>query len=291
MVKFLGFLKLLFISFAGLLLAGCSLSDMAAKILPDEVERQMGQVIEAVTERDIDAIKAMGSEEFKALDNLEEGFKQVFEQIVSGDAVETKLVNAQVKSQKSLVEDGITIYSAQYERIYEDGTNLYTIVMVKQGEDECCALHAVNLKTFKTSPSASVEFSFKGKGMKHFAVLGLAITVPVFIIFMLIKCVRTKDLQRKWLWFIFILVGLYGVVFNWNTGDLSMSLLSRPEGGGVTINFIDFKILGASIEKTGAYAPWILEVGFPLGAVIFWFKARKIRRQTADIFDGTDAAK
>lgn len=50
-------------------------------------------------------------------------------------------------------------------------------------------------------------FTFKNKGMLHIVFLILSIITPIFILTVLVICVRTKIKKRKWLWIIFILLG------------------------------------------------------------------------------------
>ncbi len=40
---------------------------------------------------------------------------------------------------------------------------------------------------------------------------------------------------------------------------------------------IAFKIPGVGMVKMGLYAPWILKVSFPLGAILFLIKRRKLQ--------------
>ncbi len=278
-------LQLFVVLVTGFLLSSCSLSDVAAKILPDAAQTQMVEIIDAVVRKDLEFIKARGSEEFTAAENLDADFEAIFEYIFSGEATETKLVDAQINFKKSLNETSVTYYTGVYERIYKEGTNIYTIILLKNKNDACCNLLNVNVKQFDVSPSEVTKFTFKDKGFKHYIVFALALITPLFIIFMLVKCVRTKGLKRKWLWVIFILVGMYGITFNWYNGDLAAAFISKTDGG-VTFNFINLYVLGTSVTKTGPMAPWIFEIGFPLGAVLFWFKARKIARETIRVFDG-----
>ncbi len=273
-----------FILLTGLVIAGCSLSDMAAKLLPDEAEIQMVNIIDAITRQDLEFIKDQGSEEFNAVDNIEEGFEAIFKYIVPGDVLETKLVNAHINYNNPAGRPSVTFYTGQYERTYDAGVNLYTIVMVKKEGQQCCKLQNVNIRKFDVSPSEATKFTLKNKSIKHYSVLALAFIVPLFIVFTLVKCIRTKGLKRKWLWIIFILFGMYGITFNWYNGDLTMSFLEKRADGGVTFNFISLNLLGVGVAKTGPLSPWIFDIGFPLGAVLFWFKLRKMARATAAVF-------
>jgi hypothetical protein len=75
------------------------------------------------------------------------------------------------------------------------------------------------------------------------------------------------------LWIIFILIGLAKLNLDWTTGQMGFRLIA-------------FQIPGAGISKMGLYAPWILSVSVPLGAILFliW----KLQRTTDPNADNTD---
>lgn len=106
-------------------------------------------------------------------------------------------------------------------------------------------------------------FSFRQAGPLHYVFLVGAIAIPSFILITLIQCIRTKLPRRKWLWIIFILVGFVQFSLNWSTGETAV----RP---------LFFQLLGAGAMSAGMYAPWILSISIPIGAVAFWFKRRRL---------------
>jgi hypothetical protein len=99
------------------------------------------------------------------------------------------------------------------------------------------------------------RFALGGKSAVHYLVLAGCIASPCIILYALIACARAK-VRRKWLWIIFILLGLMQIRLNWTTGAW---------------NFNPFSVVlfGAGYSALGPYAPWILEFGFPIGAIIF----------------------
>ncbi len=241
----------------------------------------MEELIQDFMRHDLEAIKASGSDDFNKLENIDEGINEIFEFIIEGKANEIKLITANNQYSKSLGTVSVTFYTGQYEVNYPDGSNIYTILLVKKGESPCCSLQNIKVNKYDSPPIDLTKFTFKGKGFMHYIVLFLTILIPIFIVINLVKCVRTKNLKRKWLWFLFILVGIYGVTFNWYTGQIGMSLITKTETG-IHINFINFNILGAGVTKSGPFEPWLFELGFPLGAIIFWFKSKKLARTKND---------
>jgi hypothetical protein len=101
------------------------------------------------------------------------------------------------------------------------------------------------------------RFSLAGKSGLQYVILGLAVAAPIFTFFVLAVCLRTRNQTRKWLWAIFILVGVGKLGVNWTTGALIFTPLAVniPCGGATTTN--------------GFYGPWVVAVHFPLGAILF----------------------
>ncbi len=83
------------------------------------------------------------------------------------------------------------------------------------------------------------------------------LTLIAFVI-----AVRTK-LRRKWLWLLFILVGVGHLSINWTTGQLSFQPI-----------YIVLCSIGAFRPLYGA---WLLHVAFPLGAVIFLVRRKQLQ--------------
>jgi len=87
---------------------------MAAKLLPDEAEVQMVNIIDAIARQDFEFIKGQGSQEFNAVDNMEEGLEAIFEYVVPGDVLETKLVDAHINYNNTAGQPSVTFYTGQY---------------------------------------------------------------------------------------------------------------------------------------------------------------------------------
>ncbi len=93
------------------------------------------------------------------------------------------------------------------------------------------------------------------------------IAVPLFTLYALVLCIRMR-MTRKWLWILFILLGVTTLRLNWSTGEMGLQPLS-------------VQLLGASFSRSGLVAPWIFGVSFPLGAVFFLRKRRALLAKAA----------
>lgn len=100
----------------------------------------------------------------------------------------------------------------------------------------------------------SLDFNLVGKSPLHYILLAWAVLTPLLMIAALVALYRST-IKPKWLWTIFVIFGLGGLSLNWATGATAVN--------------IGVQLLGSGIVKYNAvFAPWILSVSFPLGAII-----------------------
>jgi hypothetical protein len=111
-------------------------------------------------------------------------------------------------------------------------------------------------------------FTLQGRGAKFLIFLGLTVLFSVFVIATTIVCWRTPIPRRKWLWRIFVLVGITQFTLNWTTGDLGFQPLQ-------------INLLSAGFIQQ-LYGPIILQLGVPVGAIMFWIRRRKWLNQAEE---------
>lgn len=102
-----------------------------------------------------------------------------------------------------------------------------------------------------------------GKPFVNFLMLAVSIFTIIFILFVLIICIKT-NLKNKWLWIIFILVGFAKINFNWGNSSFDYQIIS-------------IQLMGVGLTKFHPYGAWFLSTSIPIGAIIFLFKRRKLK--------------
>jgi len=116
-----------------------------------------------------------------------------------------------------------------------------------------------------TAESDSLEnlnrFTLVGKSAIQYLILSLAVGSLAFSLYVLILCIRAKEVNRKWLWMLFILVGVEKVAVNWKTGQLTFGILA--------IN------IPSATASHPFYGPWTVAVFLPLGAILFLNRQRR----------------
>lgn len=110
------------------------------------------------------------------------------------------------------------------------------------------------------------RFTLRDKPITDYVVLAIAIFDPILIVYTLVLCWRTPILKRKWLWIIFVLLGVVQFTVNWTTGAL-------------TVNLVSIQLLGAGFFRGSVYAPVFLSVSVPVGAIVFLIRRHRWLRR------------
>jgi hypothetical protein len=122
---------------------------------------------------------------------------------------------------------------------------------------------AMNVQPLANSLQEINSFELKGKGFANYAILALAIALPLFSAAVLIMCIRTPmPRKRKILWCLGILVGLCQFHLDWTSGGISVTPLS-------------FQLPPASWFRAGPFAPHVISVSVPAFAILFLWRRRQ----------------
>lgn len=171
--------------------------------------------------------------------------------------------NVRLVGYNSFTLNGVTSRAYTFETEYPVGWALTNVVLEETGG----GFAVMGLHTQGTTQSAAEanRFGFQGKGPLHYLFFALLVANPLFMLVTAVYAFRTPMRRRKWLWMLFILIGLFRVQFNWATGQLGFG------------QFLGFQILGSGMVRAGGFGAWILYLSLPLGAVTFlWRRSRLV---------------
>jgi hypothetical protein len=147
------------------------------------------------------------------------------------------------------------------------------------------SLHRANgartIDAMRVQPAADSQehlnqFTLAGKGIGHYAMLASASLVPLFIVGTLVILWRTPMVRRKWLWALFMAVGIGQLTFNWTTGEVGFQLLQVA-------------LLGGGFAKAGPYGPVLFSVALPVGATIFLVRRRGLANRPLQPTSGAES--
>lgn len=256
------FNKFIILGLLLVLMFGCSQEAMMEKLIPKEEVEFSKKYLSLFQSRDFEEISKRLNPQLKT-PNLSSQLEQVAKFFPPDSPKTVELVGSRTLKSGDKWQANITF---QYE--FSSSWLLANISLERIGGGELI-VNSVNVNPIPDSLEKINKFTLKSKGPIHFVFLALIFFLPVFIIFTFIVCLRTRIGRKKWLWAIFILFGYGQFSLNWTTGAGS-------------VNPIYFQILGAGFMSAGKYAPWILSISFPLGAILFWVRKGKMgKRQEA----------
>jgi len=153
-----------------------------------------------------------------------------------------------------------SLTSITYEYEFAKSYALANVTMITK--DSTTLLAGFRVWPMNESLAEINAFALTGKSFLHYSFLLFGALSLLFILYSLIICAKSK-INKKWLWIIFILIGLgkFGII--WTNGQVFFSIFT-------------FQILGFGITKSGIYAPWVVSISFPLGAILFLIKRKKL---------------
>lgn len=260
-MRFLGLITIVMT----MLLAGCDQASMIKKMTPPEAESAAKGYIDLLRKNRFEEIEKDLDPSIKSADIRKEMDKMA--QMIPAQQPESiKVVGAQVNTFHGPNEPETTTTNITFEYQFKAKWLLINVATQKKGG--VSTIVGFNVNPITDSLENINKFRLVGKSPLQYSVFLLAILIPLFTLYALIQCFRTKIEKRKWLWILFVMFGLARLSVDWTTGQWA-------------INPVNVLFLGA-----GAFAPlygaWVISISFPLGAVIFLLKRKSLSKQHND---------
>lgn len=257
-----------------LFFSSCSFQFPTGPKFSDEINSESKRILEVLLEKDLEKLKPLLVPDFLEIDDLEGKMTQIFDLLPDKDSTEIYKYFTEERRSDSSADPVYPIYRTAFE--ISDGDDWQLVQIFVRKIDGQVLMQHFKFNQFEERPSTFNNFNLEKKGVKHILFLFVMIAVVLFILFSLYKLVRDKHItwRTKWLWFIFIMLGYWGATMNWTTGDISNNFIQVKQIGdtqGLNFQIIDFNLLGAGYKRLGLLQPWFMEVGIPLGAMVYWF--------------------
>jgi hypothetical protein len=235
----------------------CSQQAILDKITPRPDDLLARQTIAQLAKPDYPSIVA--NLDSRLVDqNITSALSQARSALPHGMPSDVKLVGANIR-----VQNGDSLSQLTYQYSAERQYAVVSIEITRSGK--VAKIQTLRVQKIPDALEKLNAFSLKAKPVLSYFILAMAIVVPTFIVITLVQLIRTRPLQLKWLWGLFILLGIGQVNLNWTDGSIAF----QP---------IYFSFLGAGFFRPGLYGPWLLSVALPLGAIVFQIRRRKLKQ-------------
>ncbi len=239
------FLNLFIGFFCVLLLAGCNEEAKLQKATPKEADALAREFINALTKKNADKAEKLIEPTIRA--DAKPKLQSLVDLLSASTPTEVKIIGVRGQSKADQ-----KMYQLSYQIYYEKNWVVASIAIVETTKDRF--IFSVRMDPLKAPLEKLYEFQFFGKSIVHYLALLFFILIPLFILFVLVKCIQMPG-KKKWIWVPFIILGFVSFHLDWTTGRAFLQPLS-------------VLFFGVSFMKQ-KYGPLILSVSLPIGAIAF----------------------
>lgn len=229
--------------------------------------KSIESIVQGVQSRKIESVGQLLHPDFQEDETAQAELSRLIESLPKGD------LNLQLFYAENRVgvgeHSGTPIYFAAYESLTASGF-VQLNVAVAPHDNACCVGTYINAIPGLNQPSTFHDLTLSEKSWLHYLVFIAATGVFLLTVFTCLFCLFSSNTKRKWFWLPFVLVGLWGIHFNWTTGELSPSFIVAAEDS-LQYMIIDLQLFGVGVSKPGHFRPWIVAIGTPIGALLYWF--------------------
>lgn len=157
--------------------------------------------------------------------------------------------------------DGETHYDLGYQYTFTKDLRLIELNLIKaNGAVKIAGLHTYAI----TVPLQQINaFRLAHKSTRFFVFLAAWVLMALFTLITALFCWHTPMGRTKPLWLLIILLGFGELAINWTTGTVYYDLMA-------------LEIFSAGFARDLA-GVWTLQIGFPLGAILFWVLRWKMK--------------
>jgi len=255
-----------FLVFAGcaVLLVGCmDEKEMIRKFAPPEDDELARRFVDLIRQGQYDEASSMVDPTVAEKAGTA-GFRDLHRIVDHGAPIATELIGAHTgffKPWDGSASSRQTTLTYQFQ--FADAWAVATVVV--RNDDKGRHILGANFQPIEKSLQEINRFTFENKSALHYVFFAAAILVPLFILTVAVICFRSR-VRLRWLWILFILIGISQVRLDWSSGQWDVQTFSM-------------NLLGASVMRASSYAPLILAISFPLGAVLFLLLRSRLPRK------------
>lgn len=214
----------------------------------------------------VEGLKKVATPELMA-DLTPETVAQIEALLPRADPASTRMVGYQ---HVHALSEGSATHALTYEYTWPDKVGLITVTLIEPQKGAGLFVQGFNINVATPEELSANDFGLFGKSPAHYLLLlGFALSVALMIT-AVVMSVRTPNLRRRWLWILASLAAVSQIGLNWTTGLVKFVLLHGA-------------LIGVAISKDDTqFAPWVLKVSIPIGAIIVIYRLWRRRPKPED---------
>lgn len=243
-----------------LLMAGCALPKA-----PDGADTVADKAYSELRTGDVVGLQASGTSEMQG-PVVAEQIARLRALLPAGEPRASRTVSWQA----NFLDSGSARAEVIREYDYPGRTVQWQVALQRDTKTAPWKVYGCHAQVATDEQLAAAGFTLHNKTPLHYAVLLAAVLAPLTCLIALALVVQAPKFRWKWAFALLCLIGLTRFSLNWQTGEA----LFQP---------INVTLLATGVTKVGGkFAPWVLSVSPPIGALIGLWRARKARRDNAE---------
>ena len=247
------------IFFFVVMLSGCSPTTIFDKSVPEGADKFARSFLNTLIEGDVAAAEKLMDPKLQISLEIHEQFEDFSRQLSEAGPFEVTLVHH--SSVKAMI-GGRQQTQFTYE-LKGAGGNFVTNMAVDR-DDDVHHLLGIFFQSIEAPLAEINAFTFSGKSTLHFIFFFAAVAIPIFVIYTVHLCYRTKR-STKWFWIIAMLLGLGHVSMNWTNGEFGFNVISITS-------------VWAPGIRGGLTGAWFVALSFPVVPIIYHLRRRNRRK-------------
>jgi len=228
-------------------LVGCDEATLMKKWTPPEAESIARNYVEYLRQGKFDQIER-NLDPSVTDSNVQDTFAKMAAIFPAENPVSVKVVGAHIFHGQEYSRTDISLE-------YQFPSKWLLVSLVTQRKGDVSTIVGFHVRPISNSLEDLNKFTLVGKSPAQYLILTLAVSSFLFSLYVLVVCIRTRDVKRKWLWMLFILVGVGKLVVDWGTGHWTYQLLA-----------IQIPCLAMAHPP---YGSWTVGAYLPVGAILF----------------------
>lgn len=175
-----------------------------------------------------------------------------------------------VSWQANLLDSGSARAEVIREYDYPGRTVQWYVALQRDAKTSPWKVYGCHAQVATEEQLSAAGLTLQNRSPLHYAFLAAAVLAPLVCLFALYRVIRAPKFPWKWAFAVLCLLGFTRLSLNWQTGEAAF----QP---------INVMLLAAGFIKMGGkFAPLIISVSPPIGALVGLWRAGKARRDQAE---------
>lgn len=243
-------------------------------LIPDDAEDTLDVITEAIADQRSAPIMAVLDPSINP-GPAQNSLRSIWNGLPKGEPETISLVGSNYRTNWTFGQGDMETIRAVYRYRYEEMLIVVSVVLQRHESENDWRFTNLNVNSADEQEPVHLEFTDMSTQQYVFAAAG-GISFMLSLI-TLTAIAFTPRIKRRIIWTIFVILSYPTFFLNWTSGEwgLRAPFIISPDIDGIAMSLLPVALFGVGIDPGYMIEPSILIVGFPFGALFFWYRMAK----------------